>query len=96
VAVFRTFSFQPLPLIAHKIPKTTGFLVKSVPQEPEVNARQAFELVLRHPIRRFLQLQGQDVSARVVIRAVAFSKVRYAEDRVLENAGAIGHSKQVV
>jgi hypothetical protein len=26
----------------------------------------------------------------------AQSQVRYAEDRVLENAGAIGHSKQVV
>jgi len=80
-------------LMAHKIPKTTGFLIKSVPQEREVNARQAFELILRYPTRRFLQQQGQNISTRVVIRAVAFGKVRYVEDCVLENAGAIGHSK---
>ena len=82
--------------MAHKVPKTAGFLVKSVPQECEVNARQVFELVLGHPTRRFLQQQGQDISTRVVIRAVAFGKVRDVEDRVLENAGVIGHSKQVI
>src|SRR5271166_5835576 len=55
MAVLRTLVFQPLPLMTHEISKTTTFLIKSVPQEREVNARQTLELLLRDMTCRFLQ-----------------------------------------
>ena len=83
-------------LMTHEIAEATSFLIESVPQKREVDARQTLELLLRDLTRRFLQQQGEDEGARVVVRAVAFVEIRHVEDRVLKNAGVIAHPKQVI
>jgi hypothetical protein len=85
-----------MSLVAHEISKATGFLIKGVPQEREVNAGQVFELLLSRETRCLFQQQGEDEGTRVIVCAVAFREVWHVKDRMLKNAGVVGHSKQVV
>src|SRR6476646_2529731 len=96
MAVLRTFAFQPMSLMTHEISKATTFLIKSMPQKREVDAGQTLELLLSDLTRRFLQEQGEDEVTGIVVGAVSLREIRHIKDRVLKNAGGIGHPKQVI
>src|SRR5579883_1403062 len=68
--------------------------IQSEIQEGGIRRRQrarAFLLLLQ-----LLEQHGQNETARVVIRAVAFREVWHREHGVLEESGRIGHARQMI
>ena len=72
--------------------------VLAAPDAEILSQSRVNELVaeLRRAMPQFFQHQCQHQRAGVVVRAIAFGKIRHGEARVLEDAGRIAQAKQVV
>ena len=94
LAVLRALGFEPAPVIAHEIAEPLRVGIEGVLHEARVGFRQPVQL---GPLQfQFLQQHRGDQRAGIVVGAIAVMKIGQRVDRVLIDAGGIGHPRQVI
>ena len=94
VRILRALFIEPAAVEAQVVVEAPGLGIERVMQERRVSGGQR-----PHALRLFLHLvqqHGENEGARVVVRAVAFGEIRHGEQGVLEEAGRVGHPRQMV
>src|SRR5438874_382929 len=76
------------------IMESAGFRIKRMVEKRAVTGGQAADSL--GLLLQLLEQHRQNERARVVIRAVAFGKIRHRQKRVLENAGGIRHAREMI
>ena len=94
VAVVRAHLFEPAAIKTEKVAKPVTAPVECEVQECRVRRRQAVQVGLTSS--KLLELDGQEESPGVVVGAIAFGEVRDRGVGVLEDAGGVGHSNQMI
>ena len=93
LTVLRSLFIQPAPVEAQVVVKAFGFEIESMMEESRGGGGEC-----PHGLRvlaQFTEQHGEDEGAGVIVGAVAFGKIRNTEDSVLEDAGGIGHAREV-
>src|SRR5204863_1032411 len=88
VAILRALGIQPATVEAHVIVEAARDRIERMVQESRVRGAQG-----PHAIRFRLQLvekNREDEGPRVIVGAVAFRKIRYGENGVLEHSSRVG------
>jgi hypothetical protein len=106
VAIFRTFSFVPVAIIAEKISESSLRRIERVLKERQISSREirrqqicSLELPLaplalsgcrRAFQSQVLQHNRENKSARIVVDSVAFPSIGDGEDGMLQHPSVIG------
>ena len=96
VAVLAAGVLQPLPAVAHEIAEMAGLVVQRRREKCEVAGREPVQIFQRRIAAGLIEQIAEDEGARIVVRAVAFVKIRHVENRVLKNPRAVRHADDLV
>ena len=94
LTILRSLFIEPAAVETHVVVEAFGLGIERVMEKSGVRGGQG-----PHAVRILSQLAQQhreDECARIVIRAIAFGKIRNAENGVLEDAGRIGHAREMI
>ena len=89
VTVLRSLFIKPAAVKAHVVVKALRFEIERVMKKGRAgsgNAPHAFRV-----LSQFTQLHREDERPRIIVGAIAFGKIRNAENGVLEDSGRISH-----
>ncbi len=93
MAVLGPLWVQPLPVETQVVMEALRLGIECMMQECGGGGGQP-----PHGFRvlaQFRQQHRENESARIIVSAIAFGKIRHAENRVLEDSGGIGHPQQM-
>ena len=94
MTVLRSLLVQPAPVKAQVVVEAIRFEIERVMEERGGGGGQC-----PHGLRilaQFTEQDGENEGPGVVVGAVAFGKIRNAEDGVLEDSGGVGHPRQMI
>ena len=94
MAIFGSLLVEPAAVDAQEIVEARRFWIEGIVQERGVGCGQRPDTL--GSFFQLAQQHRQNERAGVVVRAVAFRKIRRGEARVLENARRIGHTVKMI
>src|SRR6266699_1459454 len=87
---------QPVTSITHKVAEATKLGIECIPEKSQVSCGQFVEVFRRGIATKLVKELAKDEGPRVVVCAVAFAEVRHIKNRVLQDAGFVSHSHEVI